>query len=94
MKTYEIVIAEDLAIGRLRQQQVMSRIKISDHDVENFLNSPEGQAALGTQVHVIHMRISGDNSEEVQKVAQEVKQCAYELVMIQKRLALNYQHLL
>ena len=52
----------------------MSRIKISDHDVENFLNSPEGQAALGTQVHVIHMRISGENSDEVKKVAQEVKQ--------------------
>ena len=75
--TYENLrnrIAEDLAIGRLRQQQVMSRIKISDHDVENFLNSPEGQAALGTQVHVIHMRISGENSDEVKKVAQEVKQ--------------------
>jgi peptidyl-prolyl cis-trans isomerase SurA len=75
--TYENLrnrIAEDLAIGRLRQQQVMSRIKISDHDVENFLNSPEGQAALGIQAHVIHMRISGENTDEVQKVAQEVKQ--------------------
>jgi len=75
--TYESLrgrIAEDLSIGRLRQQQVMSRIKISDHDVENFLNSPEGQAALGTQAHVIHMRISGDNTEEVQKIAKEVKQ--------------------
>lgn len=74
--TYENLrnrIAEDLAIGRLRQQQVMSRIKISDHDVENFLNSPEGQAALGTQVHVIHMRIAGENTAEVQKVAQEVR---------------------
>ena len=75
--TYENLrnrIAEDLAIGRLRQQQVMSRIKISDHDVENFLNSPEGQATLGIQAHVIHMRISGENTDEVQKVAQEVKQ--------------------
>ncbi|RZG84423.1 peptidylprolyl isomerase [Acinetobacter venetianus] len=75
--TYESLrgrIAEDLSIGRLRQQQVMSRIKISDHDVENFLNSPEGQAALGTQAHVIHMRISGENTEEVQKIAKEVKQ--------------------
>ncbi|MCH7335250.1 peptidylprolyl isomerase [Acinetobacter sp. NIPH 2699] len=74
--TYENLrnrIAEDLAIGRLRQQQVMSRIKFSDNDVENFLNSPEGQAALGTQVHVIHMRISGENTADVQKVAQEVR---------------------
>ncbi len=29
-------ISQDLAINRLRQQQVMSRIKISDQDVENF----------------------------------------------------------
>ncbi len=74
--TYESLrgrIAEDLAISRLRQQQVMSRIKISDQDVENFLKSPQGQAALGNQAHVIHMRISGDNTQEVQSVAQEVR---------------------
>ena len=29
-------IAEDLAINRLRQQVVMSRIQISDQDVDNF----------------------------------------------------------
>ena len=29
-------------------------------DVENFLKSPEGQAAVGSQVHVLHMRISGE----------------------------------
>ncbi|ADY81522.1 peptidyl-prolyl cis-trans isomerase [Acinetobacter pittii PHEA-2] len=74
--TYESLrgrIAEDLAISRLRQQQVMSRIKISDQDVENFLKSPQGQAALGNQAHVIHMRISGDNAQEVQSVAKEVR---------------------
>lgn len=74
--TYENLrgrIAEDLAINRLRQQQVMSRIKISDQDVDNFLKSPQGQAALGNQAHVIHMRISGDNPQEVQSVAKEVR---------------------
>lgn len=75
--TYENLrnrVAEDLAIARLRQQQVMSRIKISDRDVENFLNSPEGQAALGIQVHVIHMRIAGENPTDVEQIAQKVKQ--------------------
>ncbi len=74
--TYENLrsrIAEDLAINRLRQQQVMSRIKISDQDVDNFLKSPQGQAALGNQAHVIHMRISGGNPQEVQNVAKEVR---------------------
>lgn len=75
--TYELLrsrIANDLLIQRLRQQQVMSRIKISDQDVENFLKSPEGQAAVGSQAHVLHMRISGpQNAAELQKVAQQVK---------------------
>lgn len=75
--TYETLrnrISDDLQIQRLRQQQVMSRIKISDQDVENFLKSPEGQASVGSQAHVIHMRISGDASpSELNKTAQAIK---------------------
>ncbi|MEG1488940.1 peptidylprolyl isomerase [Acinetobacter sp.] len=72
--TYESLrnrIAEDLAINRLRQQMVMSRIKISDQDVENFLKTPQGQAALGNQVHVLHVRVSGEKN--IEKVAAQVK---------------------
>ncbi len=60
-------VAEDLAINRLRQQIVTSRIQISDQDVKNFLNTPQGQAALGNQVHVLHVRVSGDNADAVAK---------------------------
>ncbi|MDM1279511.1 peptidylprolyl isomerase [Acinetobacter indicus] len=63
-------IAEDLAINRLRQQVVMSRIKISDQDVDNFLKTPQGQAALGSQAHVLHVRVSGENA---QATAEQVK---------------------
>ena len=65
--TYELLrsrISEDLLIQKLSQQQVMSRIKITDLDVDNFLKSPEGQAAVGSQAHVLHMRISGNASAE------------------------------
>lgn len=65
-------IAEDLAINRLRQQIVTSRIQISDSDVKNFLNSPQGQAAVGSQAHVLHMRISGDQAS-AEKTAKEVR---------------------
>ena len=75
--TYETLrnrISDDLLIQRLRQQQVMSRIKISDQDVENFLKSPEGQAAVGSQVHVVHMRISGTApANELNAVAQKIR---------------------
>ncbi|WP_166168861.1 peptidylprolyl isomerase [Acinetobacter sp. SA01] len=74
--TYESLrnrIAEDLAINRLRQQVVMSRIKISDQDVENFLKTPQGQAALGNQAHVIHIRVAGDDQAALEKTAKLVK---------------------
>lgn len=58
-------IAEDLALSRLRQQAVNSRIQISDQDVKNFLNTPQGQALLGSQVHVLHLRITGENAQQV-----------------------------
>ncbi|CAB1213250.1 peptidylprolyl isomerase [Acinetobacter bouvetii] len=74
--TYESLrnrIAEDLAINRLRQQIVMSRIKISDQDVANFLKTPQGQAALGNQAHVIHVRVSGTDQAALEKTAKLVK---------------------
>lgn len=75
--TYETLrerVADDLLIQRLRQQQVMSRIKISDQDVENFLKSPEGQAAVGGQAHVLHFRVAGTGSaEEITQVANQLK---------------------
>lgn len=75
--TYELLrnrVAEDLLIQRLSQQQVMSRIKITDLDVENFLKSPEGQAAVGSQVHVLHMRISGEApTSELESIAKAVR---------------------
>lgn len=68
-------IADDIAIQRLRQQQVMSRIKISDQDVDNFLKSPEGQAALGTLAHVIHVRVTGDvGYDELTETASKVNE--------------------
>lgn len=67
-------VADDLLIQRLRQQQVMSRIKISDQDVDNFLKSPEGQAAVGSQAHVIHIRISGNApAAELNQTASAIK---------------------
>lgn len=68
-------MAEDMVISRLRQQQVMSRIKITEQDVQNFLNSPEGQALAGDQLQIIHLRIRSENKSvaELNDVAKQVK---------------------
>lgn len=75
--TYEMLrerVSEDLLIQKLSQQQVMSRIKITDLDVENFLKSPEGQAAVGSQAHVLHMRVAGEAPvAELESVAKTVR---------------------
>lgn len=68
-------VAEDLSVNRLRQQQVMSRIHVSERDIDNFLNSPQGQAALGSQVHVLHLRIAPQSeSTDVAKVTETANQ--------------------
>lgn len=71
-------VSEELSINRMRQQQVMSRIRVTDRDVDNFLKSPQGQAALGSQVQTIHFRIAPKSasvsSDEVNAVAAQVKQ--------------------
>jgi len=64
-------VAEDLAINHLRQQIVMSRIQISDQDINNFLKTPQGQAALGNQAHIMHLKISGENAKQVAQQVQD-----------------------
>lgn len=78
-KQYQAVrsqVAMDIAISQIRQQQVLSRIQISDKDIDNFLKSPQGQAALGNQVHLLHFVISPKNQQnrqETMNYAQQVR---------------------
>lgn len=71
-------VAQDLSVVQLRQQQIMSRIKISERDIDNFLSSPQGQAALGSQVKTLHVRVAPMSkdvtSPQVMQVAAQVKQ--------------------
>jgi peptidyl-prolyl cis-trans isomerase SurA len=80
-------IAADLSLQRVRQQQVNSRIKISDQDVANFLKTPQGQAALGTQAHILHLRINGQNAQAIAKEVQAALQKSNDVTGIAKRLS-------
>lgn len=61
-------IANDLSINRLRQQQVTSRIKVSEQDIDNFLNSPQGASATNNEVHVAHLRVSLPENPDSQSI--------------------------
>ena len=88
--SYEILrsqVAEDLAINHLRQQIVMSRIQISDQDVNNFLKTPQGLAALGDQVHIMNLKISGENAKQVSQKALEAFKTSNDINGISKQFS-------
>ena len=68
-------VSEDLAIQTLQQQQLASRIKISDQDVNNFLKSPESNALEKSQYRTLHIRVpfeadaAGKTSDKQKKQA-------------------------
>ena len=68
-------VSEDLAIQTLQQQQLSSRIKISDQDVDNFLKSPESNALEKSQYRTLHIRVpfeadaTGKTSDKQKKQA-------------------------
>lgn len=51
-------VSDDLSVNRMRQQQVSARIKVSEQDITNFLNSPQGKTTLDSEIHVAHLRIA------------------------------------
>ena len=71
-------VSEDLAIQTLQQQQLASRIKISDQDVDNFLKSPESNALEKSQYRTLHIRVpfiadaAGKTSDKQKKQALSV----------------------
>lgn len=68
-------VSEDLTIQTLQQQQLASRIKISDQDVNNFLKSPESNALEKSQYRTLHIRVpfeadaTGKTSDKQKKQA-------------------------
>lgn len=68
-------VSEDLTIQTLQQQQLASRIKITDQDVDNFLKSPESNALEKSQYRTLHIRVpfeadaTGKTSDKQKKQA-------------------------
>lgn len=50
-------VKQELMIEQLRRRRMQDRIRITDQDVQNFLNSPSGKAELATEYHVAHILI-------------------------------------
>lgn len=48
-------VKRELVINRLRSRRMQDRIRITDQDVQNFLRSPSGQAAMATEYRLGHI---------------------------------------
>ncbi len=69
---YDLVrkqISEDLSINRLHQQRITSRIKVTDQDIANFLNSPQSAEALQTEYSFTVIQVPLSNSKDPADVA-------------------------
>lgn len=57
-------IRTNLLLSRIRQRMVSNRINITEQDVENYLNSAEGQEKLSSSFHFLHVLVSDKNKAD------------------------------
>ncbi|WP_296405666.1 peptidylprolyl isomerase, partial [Psychrobacter sp.] len=50
-------VIEEESLKALQQSQVSSRVRITDHDIDAFLASPEAQKLQSTEYRTIHIRV-------------------------------------
>jgi peptidyl-prolyl cis-trans isomerase SurA len=69
-------IRNEMILMRVQQGQVMRRIRISNQELDNFLNSEEGRFMTSPDVNVGHILLpvpSGRNNEEVNAILQRAQ---------------------
>ena len=69
-------IRDEMILMRVQQGQVMRRIRISNQELDNFLNSEEGRFMTSPDVNVGHILLpvpSGKSSDEVNAILQRAQ---------------------
>lgn len=68
-------LRRDLLIQRVQQGSVSERVQVTDQEVENYLNSAEGQTRVTPQFRVLHALVpvqDGDDPEQQRRVAEQL----------------------
>lgn len=68
-------LRREMLIKRVQQGSVSERVQITDQEIENFLNSAEGQTVTAPQYHVQHALLpigDGDDAAAVQRFAEQL----------------------
>ncbi len=75
-------LREDILINRLKQQEVINRIVITEQDVRNYLARETGSSRQRSAVHLLHILIAtpeGASPEDVQTAKQTAEQLVMEI---------------
>ena len=68
-------LRRDMLIKRVQQGSVSEHVQITDQEIQNFLNSAEGQAITAPQYHIQHalLPIAGnDDADSIRQFAQQL----------------------
>lgn len=68
-------LRRELLIQRVQQGNVSDRVQVTDQEIENFLNSAEGQARTAPQYHILHALIpltENGNPEQIKQFAEQL----------------------
>ena len=63
-------IRREMLVSRVQQRQVDSRVRVTDREVENYLEQTSGQAQTTTEYLLGHILVSVDNFSDQEAVAQ------------------------
>lgn len=70
-------IRREMLLSQVQQGNLRNRIQISEQEVENFLNSAEGQKLTASSFRVAHLLLAGDKSgadkDFMRKLGQQIK---------------------
>ena len=80
-------LRRDLAIQRVQQGNVMRNINISEQEIDNFLNTEEGQALTQPEYRVIQALLATKRGEDAESVASKEAQADRTLESIQSGTA-------
>lgn len=70
-------VIEEESLKALQQSQVASRVRITEHDIDAFLASPEAQKLQNTEYRTIHIRIPF--SDDYNRITEKEKKTAMQI---------------
>ncbi|MFL1483214.1 peptidylprolyl isomerase [Marinobacter sp. LN3S78] len=63
-------IRREMLVSRVQQRQVDSRVRVTDREVENYLEQTNGQTQTTTEYQLAHILVAVDNFSDQEAVAQ------------------------